>query len=239
MMFLPKIKAVCVFCPGLAVPPVIIKSSWRIWWAFRSRGYDLKIAMMPLAGSVEERAHTLWELINRMKIESDIHLVGHSLGGIDARRMISLSPVIAKKIISLTTISAPHRGSPIADKFVKGELPEDASDFKQATHALTTAAMMKFNETVLDDANVKYYSMGFDLERPWCFLSPGWQICSQAGFPINDGMVPALSASWGTYLGTFKGAHIPQVNPIRVRGKYVWPETFAAIMDNLDREFYK
>jgi hypothetical protein len=45
------------------------------------------------------------------------HIVAHSMGGLDSRYL--LSPVSENKLVapvqSLTTISTPHQGSPIAD----------------------------------------------------------------------------------------------------------------------------
>ena len=49
------------------------------------------------------------------------HLIGHSMGGLDSRYLLSLANQqttendVAARIASLTTIASPHRGSPIAD----------------------------------------------------------------------------------------------------------------------------
>ena len=49
-----------------------------------------------------------------------IHIIAHSMGGLDARRMISEDPTIdigasRVPVKALATIATPHRGSPIAD----------------------------------------------------------------------------------------------------------------------------
>src|ERR1700761_8304002 len=63
------------------------------------------------------------------------HIIAHSMGGLDSRWM--LSPVnpdrIQSSIRSLTTISTPHRGSPIADIV---DSPEKLSPFSNLPFAL-------------------------------------------------------------------------------------------------------
>ena len=40
--------------------------------------------------------------------------IGHSMGGLDARRLVHF-PNLKYKVLSITTVSTPHYGSPIAD----------------------------------------------------------------------------------------------------------------------------
>lgn len=78
--------------------------------------------------SLENRARYLGERIAELVTDdgSDIHLVGHSTGGLDARVLLSpsslpdLAPLRAR-VRSLTTVSTPHQGTPLADYFVKVE----------------------------------------------------------------------------------------------------------------------
>jgi hypothetical protein len=78
--------------------------------------------------SIESRARYLGERIAEM-VPADgsaIHLVGHSTGGLDARVLLSptslpeLEPLRAR-VHSLTTVSTPHHGTPLADYFVRLE----------------------------------------------------------------------------------------------------------------------
>jgi len=81
----------------------------------------LRPAVAP-AGSIEARAKTLQATIEgalsadelaRGKI---VHIVAHSMGGLDARYLISPAGLgRAKWVASLTTLSTPHRGSALAD----------------------------------------------------------------------------------------------------------------------------
>lgn len=78
--------------------------------------------------SIENRARYLGERIVALAPNdgSPIHLVGHSTGGLDARVLLSpaalpeLAPVRAR-VVSLTSISAPHRGTPLAEMFLRVE----------------------------------------------------------------------------------------------------------------------
>src|SRR6266496_6227439 len=105
------------------------------------------------AGSIAERATDL-----KRYLETDpdvagrqVHLIAHSMGGLDARFMISKLN-LADQILSLTTIGTPHRGSPIADHVVAATVPgfdqvvEHAGIDIKGIADLTTAACERFNQ---------------------------------------------------------------------------------------------
>ncbi len=78
--------------------------------------------------SIESRARHLGEQIAALvpNDRSPIHLVGHSTGGLDARVLSSPSalPELASlrvRLSSLISISTPHRGTPLAEMFVRVE----------------------------------------------------------------------------------------------------------------------
>src|SRR5215813_10274176 len=48
--------------------------------------------------------------------ESQVHVVAHSMGGLDARHMIVDVPGMVDKVASLTTIGTPHNGTVFADR---------------------------------------------------------------------------------------------------------------------------
>ncbi len=75
------------------------------------------------AGSIENRAEQLDRAIppELRHPGAGIHIVGHSMGGLDARYLMSANGLgRASWIASLTTISTPHWGSPLAD-LITGE----------------------------------------------------------------------------------------------------------------------
>jgi triacylglycerol lipase len=168
----------------------------------------------------------------------NINLIGHSMGGLDARYVISrLIPERAKKlrasdaaikVSSLTTIATPHRGSYIADLLVQSPLGPDnfpalyrllptlgfddnsAEGFKQLTRAFMKE---EFNPTVLDDPAVAYFSYGAKA-RPHFFgvFRQAWErLYREEG--DNDGMVSVESAKWGEYIGTINQVdHLDLIN---------------------------
>lgn len=168
----------------------------------------------------------------------NINLIGHSMGGLDARYVISrLIPEraatlstgdVAVKVSSLTTIATPHRGSYLADLFVASPLgPENfpplyrllptlgfddnsADGFKQLTREFMCK---KFNLTVLDDPSVAYFSYGAKA-RPTLFgvFRQAWaRLYQKEG--DNDGMVSVESAKWGEYIGTINNVdHLDLIN---------------------------
>lgn len=111
---------------------------------------------------------------------SKVHIIAHSMGGLDARFLISKLGY-GDRVASLTTISTPHRGSNIADvllevipddfntainamasvwgrSFTATELA-DGSDLKAALSSISEKTTREtFNPQVLDDARVTYLS---------------------------------------------------------------------------------
>jgi triacylglycerol lipase len=113
---------------------------------------------------VASRAEELKRFIGRNVPDGPVHVIGHSMGGLDARYMISRLGM-AHRVKSLTTVGTPHRGSPFADWGVGNFGPLVAPFFQmlglshQAFLDLTTAACRRFNEAVPDAPGVRYLSV--------------------------------------------------------------------------------
>lgn len=80
-----------------------------------SNGVEVLIARVPATASIADRAATLEQLIGEKYPGREVNLVGHSMGGLDCRYLISQIQPKTFTPVSLTTISTPHRGSPFAD----------------------------------------------------------------------------------------------------------------------------
>ncbi|NNC14201.1 alpha/beta hydrolase [Corallococcus exiguus] len=90
---------------------------------FQERGIDARvhaIASAPTSG-LEARARDVFREMARTANEDDaqLHLVGHSTGGLDARsvvspRMAREAPDFVKRVRSVVTIATPHQGTPLA-----------------------------------------------------------------------------------------------------------------------------
>jgi triacylglycerol lipase len=88
-------------------------------------GFPAYCAHLSWAGSVDRRAQQLKKTVIRILNETGaprIHLIAHSMGGLDARHMMfndRKKDQIHQKIASLTTLSTPHDGATYADHLLQ------------------------------------------------------------------------------------------------------------------------
>jgi triacylglycerol lipase len=184
----------------------------------------LTARLSPTAG-IAERAEQLKTLIDRESPHEPVHILGHSMGGLDARYMISRLGM-AQRVHSLTTLGTPHRGSAIADWGVRRfrSLACPLFDFVglsyQAFLDLTVARCRRFNADVPDAPAVRYYSVAGRV-RPermaWHWQFPSRLLNRLEG--ENDGVVSTSSARWGEELEVWDGDHMSLVN---------WPQPKAS-----------
>src|SRR5215207_6107385 len=82
--------------------------------ALREAGNEVVQARLSPTAGTAQRAAELQALIEKLSPREPVHLIAHSMGGLDARYMISRLGM-ADRVLSLTTLGTPHRGSPLAD----------------------------------------------------------------------------------------------------------------------------
>lgn len=158
-----------------------------------------------------------------------LNVIAHSMGGLDARYVISCMGM-HDQVASLVTVSTPHRGSSVAvamleqpdlvRRFVTGmcnwmgsaALEECEADFDTAVRELTPEAVaMRFNPMVPDHPDVRYWSYagragrGTDVPINPFLIPQNSVLFAREG--ENDGFVSVQSAKWGTFLGTFDADH--------------------------------
>src|SRR5690349_10655719 len=86
--------------------------------ALASEGITVLTPRVPAAGSVEERAVAVARFLEQAAGEAFV-LIGHSMGGLDARFVAShLDP--HHRIKSVVTVATPHLGSPVASDVLAG-----------------------------------------------------------------------------------------------------------------------
>jgi triacylglycerol lipase len=120
--------------------------------SLRAAGYSVSEASVPPYNSVPVRARYLAAQVDqvlRASSAAKVNLVAHSMGGLDARYLIS-SLGYGNRVASLTTISTPHRGSYVADVGLKLS-PGFADD---ALNAIARAWGETFS-SVASDANMR------------------------------------------------------------------------------------
>ncbi len=152
--------------------------------------------------------------------DGKVVIFAHSMGGLDARYMISRLGM-ADRVAALITISTPHRGSPYADWCLKNlgmklgamRVARMLGLDVQAIADLSTESCNRFNDTVEDSPAVRYFSVS--AAKPWKrmapFFIPSWRVISAAEGD-NDGMVSVSSAQWGEHLATWEADHLQVIN---------------------------
>ena len=165
---------------------------------------------LPAVGSIAQRAQVLADYIEALEVEA-VHLIAHSMGGLDCRYVISkLDP--QQRVRSLTTVATPHHGSPLADWIVNDRGLVTALLRRllgEGIKALTTEACRRFNEQVKDRPDVDYRS--YAGVRPLAEM-PIWyrpwtrRVANQQG--DNDSQVAASSARWGEFIRQLRADHL-------------------------------
>lgn len=154
------------------------------------------------------------------KFPHKVHLIAHSMGGLDARYYISVLGG-HQHVYSLTTVATPHRGSPIADwvctnigeKLKVERMVHLFGICTDAFHQLCPSWIAKeFNPKAPNHPDVFYHSYAGNLHVSR--LSP-MRLFFKRLLMIegeNDGLVSVSSAIWGEFLGAVQLDHLEQIN---------------------------
>ncbi|KAH7394313.1 Alpha/Beta hydrolase protein [Pyrenochaeta sp. MPI-SDFR-AT-0127] len=221
---------------------------WRgITDALAAKGIEVIVAAVPPSGSIEARSTKLAESIALKAKGKQINIIA----GLDSRYMISQLRPTDFKILSLTTIATPHRGSAFADYVFEYIGPRrikriykvmEYFGFETGAFSQLTQEYMKnnFNPKTPDVEDVKYYSYGASLEpSTWSVFAPSHAIIKSTE-GLNDGLVSVHSSQWGDYKGTLIGvSHLDLINWTNRLKWFFWEltgskRTFNAIAFYLD-----
>jgi triacylglycerol lipase len=230
-MAFPRLRNPIVLVHGLMGFDAIRIGRFRIRGYFpgiedsmRAAGNRVHCARLSPTAGIPHRADQLKAFLDRVSPSDPIHLIAHSMGGLDARYMVSRLDM-ADRVLSLTTIATPHRGSPFADWGTRklGRFAKPVFRFlgvpDQAFYDLTTDGCHAFNAEVPDMPAVRYFSVAGRCSLAW--LGPEWliphEITRRAEGP-NDGFVSVSSATWGEQTDIWAGDHVSLIN---------WPNPVA------------
>lgn len=221
----PRLRAPIVFVHGLLGYDSLRVGPWLLRHYFRGIPEVLRMAgnrVLPAAlsptGGIAHRARQLQQLIERQSPHEPVHLIAHSMGGLDCRFLISHLGM-ASRVLTLTTLGTPHRGTTFADwairrlQRVARLLFEFANLPYQGFLDLTVAHCTEFNRKTPDAPGVRYFSVAGDFPLHW--LMPEWQIPARilAGSEgPNDGIVSLASAAWGEDCTIWDGDHLNLIN---------------------------
>ena len=213
---------------------------------------------VPVFGTVAMRGQQLADAIRKKFPGGPVHIIGHSMAGLDSRYLITNNlNGLADRIVSLSTIATPHAGTPLAD-FVVAPKPNflDLGThllYETITEAmrvagfpagafmdLTTVAAIEFNQQNPDRKTVRYFEyagMGVD---SFVFKASHALLEATARTPdavLNDGTVPVSSATRnGLTEPPWRADHYAQVGHCLDRKGWVADfDHFAAIARVVDR----
>jgi len=231
-MVFPKLRAPIVLVHGLLgfgevrVGGVTVSEYFPgIAQQLRGAGNRVLVPNLSPTGGVAARATQLKQFLDRHSPGEPVHLVAHSMGGLDSRYMVSRLGM-GERVLTLTTLGTPHRGSSFADwgvsrlsRVVRPVL-ELLGLPTQAFRDLTTASCRRFNEDVPDVAGVRYFSVAG--RHDGSLLMPEWYLSYNIVLQNeghNDGIVSVASARWGEALEVWDGDHLSLVNWLNPFGR--------------------
>jgi triacylglycerol lipase len=173
----------------------------------KADGFDARHTRVGFATGLMSRAGDLRAQVDQILQETKsgkVHIIAHSMGGLDSRAMIARLDM-ADKVASLTTIGTPHLGTSFADWKLKNggndliELVGKAVDLSGFAD-LTRDARRKFNDSVreAEAANGVFYqtyAASEGREAVLVFLQLAWDIIKKEEGD-NDGLVSLTSQAW-------------------------------------------
>ncbi|WP_165223646.1 lipase family alpha/beta hydrolase [Aquisphaera insulae] len=222
---IPRLGAPIVLAHGLfgfsriGLGPLTLTTYFRgIPDALRAAGNRVIVTRVhPIAG-VEFRAQRLGYRIRTALPEGPFHIIGHSMGGLDARLMIE-EPHWRSRVLSLTTVGTPHLGTHLADfaKLRVGRvyrLLERMGLDPRGFLDITRLSARRFHRRHEAPADLPCHSVAGippDGEVTWP-LHRFHDILQELEGP-NDGLVSAQSAeAFGSPLPAWPADHLRQMN---------------------------
>ena len=186
--------------------------------AMRASGNRVLVTRVPPIAGVEKRSRRLGEQIVRVFGDEPVHLIGHSMGGLDARRLLA-DPAWQKRVLTLTTIGTPHLGSSLADfaKLRVGRIYDLLAAMgidPQGCLDVTRGAARRFHDKNPLPAGVQCFCVaGAPPIEGVCWpLRRLHSVLGEMEGP-NDGLVSVESANaFGTPLPVWPADHLRQLN---------------------------
>ncbi len=180
----------------------------------RRSGCAIVETRVPPTGSIAIRGEALAAELKRHLGERPCHIIAHSMGGLDARFLITHLEH-ADRIISLTTLGTPHRGSTLADIVLRGRpsalvrLARLVGLTTDGAADLRLASMQRFNEQTPDLPQVRYFSLAATkpIREMDLVLRRSARVLQRAEGP-SDGLVSVSSAAWGERQEVWRGDHL-------------------------------
>src|SRR5258708_14588926 len=171
-------------------------------------GLHVKAATTNPLGTVAKRADILAQQIGLLFGPEDIHLMAHSMGGLDARFLVSHNPAIGAQVKTVVTIATPHSGSPVATLLNRGNILnaltglgnaflDELRNNLNAINDLSEQRAAILNEICPDVPHIRYLEIagtGRDGPIPTSLLLAPTYLFVRDKAGANDSVVPLSSA---------------------------------------------
>jgi len=201
------------------------ENGFQVFWTEVGSASRINIRGLEFAAEIND--------ILKATKKKKVNIIAHSMGGLDARFVISTLDY-GNRIASLITVGTPHRGTPVADYIVENQsgvgiqalkvvmdlmsvivnskTPPSRADTFRGIRSLTESALKKFNQKNQDDPQVYYESWGgftgegsTDPTKLMLIFTRNIILETRG---INDGMVPLSSSAWGNFRGVLHADHL-------------------------------
>jgi len=171
-------------------------------------GLQVKAATTNPLGSVADRADILAQQIGLLFGAEEVHLVAHSMGGLDARFLVSHNLIVGAQVKTIVTIATPHSGSPVATLLNQGNALNALAGLQNAfidemrsnlnaINDLSEQGAALLNQQCPDVPRIRYLEIagtGRAGPIPTSLPLAPTYVFVQATAGVNDGVVPLSSA---------------------------------------------
>ncbi len=182
----------------------------------KKRGVEVYHSSVSFAADVDTRARDLKKEVLRILEKSGkekVHIIAHSMGGLDARHMI-VNEQMSEYVATLTTIGTPHKGTPVAKSALEIGMDGVINRFRkilnlEGIRSVTPANCRNFNrrareEEATNSVEYRVYYSSKKCEDVFLPFQLTYKIVEkQEG--ANDGLVSLKSQKWVRYLKSNSG----------------------------------
>ena len=186
--------------------------------ALLADGFRIGVPSLSKTRGVVTRANELRAYLNANFPDEKVHLLAHSMAGLDSRYMISKLGM-EDRVRSLTTIATPHRGSSYAD-WAMGKFSRLSRPFfnlfgvsMDAFRDLTSDGSLRLMDDCPDAPGIAYHAVAGVCEQRR--VRPRWRLSAHVVTRFegaNDGVVSVASASRGPSAEVWHADHMSLVN---------------------------
>ncbi len=238
-----RLNEVFVFVPGLLVGHKIynllmvrdfLKTKVKkVYIHARERGMDLS-----------ERADWLVRILDSELDGRKVHLFGHSAGGLDIRLALHRRPDLMKNVVSLTTCGTPHRGTPIADQYLRAlkstkidQMLFGSDKAEIIAKQFTWGYLQEFADTVQTIEELggdKVFCLPCSISKKWKTPMINWRGLGTLKI-ANDSTVTVFSQTYGKVIDYMDVDHKAATLPFRYGLSWkTYQDVFMKVIENCE-----